>query len=66
MKITKFETFLQESPLERWSGWSQDWIDRRHVGVVKLTTDAGIVGWGEGCSRGRAGHGIRPHAQLCD
>ena len=49
MKIAKIETFLLEGRLERPFGWSQGWIDRRNVGVVKLTTDAGIVGWGEGC-----------------
>ncbi len=50
MKISKIETFLLESRLKRPFGWSQGWIDRRHVGVIKLTTDAGVVGWGEGCS----------------
>ena len=49
MKITKIETYLLESELERPFGWSQGWIDRRHAGVVKITTDAGLVGWGEGC-----------------
>ena len=36
-------------PLERPFGWSQGWIDRRTVGLVKVTTDEGVVGWGEGC-----------------
>ena len=31
-------------------GWSQGWIGHRSVGLVKVTTDDGIVGWGEGCS----------------
>ena len=49
MKITSIETFTLQSPLERPFGWSQGWIDHRSVGLVKITTDEGIVGWGEGC-----------------
>ena len=48
MKITHIETFQLSSPLERPFGWSQNWIDRRSVNLVKVSTDEGIVGWGEG------------------
>ena len=48
MKITSIETFQLTSPLERPFGWSQNWIDRRSVNLVKVSTDEGIVGWGEG------------------
>ena len=48
MKITGIETYSLSSPLERPFGWSQGWIDRRTVGIVKVSTDEGIVGWGEG------------------
>ena len=48
MKISKIETFQLSSPLERPFGWSQGWIDRRSVGLVKVTTDDGVIGWGEG------------------
>ena len=48
MKITGIETYTLKAPLERPFGWSQGWIDQRTVGVVKVTTDEGIVGWGEG------------------
>lgn len=50
MRITAIESYLLEAPIERPFGWSQDWTDRRHCGLVKLTTDDGIVGWGEGLS----------------
>lgn len=50
MRITAIETFLLECPLEQPFGWSQGWTDRRSTGLVKITTDAGIVGWGEGVS----------------
>ena len=48
MKITGIETFHLSSPLERPFGWSQGWIDHRSVNLVKVSTDEGIVGWGEG------------------
>ena len=48
MKITGIETFQLSSPLERPFGWSQNWIDHRSVSLVKVSTDEGIVGWGEG------------------
>ena len=48
MRIASIETFLLESPIEPGFGWSQGWADKRHVGLVKLVTDDGIVGWGEG------------------
>ena len=49
MKITGFETYQLTSKLEVPFGWSQDWINDRSIGIVKVTTDEGIVGWGEGC-----------------
>ncbi len=49
MKIASIETFQLSAPLERPFGWSQGWIGHRSVGLVKVTTDDGIVGWGEGC-----------------
>ena len=48
MKITTIETFQLSSPLERPFGWSQNWIGHRSVNLVKVSTDEGIVGWGEG------------------
>ena len=50
MKITAIETFQLRCPLGEPFGWSQGWIDHRTTGLVKLTTDAGVVGWGEGCT----------------
>lgn len=48
MRITEIETFQLSSPLERPFGWSQNWIDRRSVNLVKVSTDEGVIGWGEG------------------
>ena len=50
MRISSIETFLLEAPIEPGFGWSQGWTEKRAVGLVKLTTDDGVVGWGEGLS----------------
>jgi D-galactarolactone cycloisomerase len=50
MRITAIETFLLECPLEQPFGWSQGWTDRRGAGLVRITTDSGLTGWGEGVS----------------
>ena len=49
MRITAIDVYLLESKLDIPFGWSQGWIDRRTIGLVKVTTDAGVIGWGEGC-----------------
>ncbi len=49
MRIESIETYQLKSPLERPFGWSQGWIDARSVGILKITTSDGVVGWGEGC-----------------
>ena len=49
MKITDIETFRLVTPLEKPFAWSQYWTNIRTVGIVKITTDEGIIGWGEGC-----------------
>ena len=50
MRITSIESFLLEAPIDIPFGWSQGWTDRRHCGLVKISTDDGLVGWGEGLS----------------
>ncbi len=47
MKITKVETYVLEHPLQRVSGCSTGMYTTRDVLLVKLTTDEGLVGWGE-------------------
>jgi D-galactarolactone cycloisomerase len=49
MRITSIETYQLSCPLEIPFGWSQGWIDRRAGGILKVSTDEGITGWGEGC-----------------
>jgi D-galactarolactone cycloisomerase len=48
MKITAIDTYTLRSPLARPFGWSQGRIDHRTVGIVKISTNEGLVGWGEG------------------
>ena len=48
MKIVDFEVFELSCPLELSFGWSQGWIDRRSTTLVRLKTDDGLIGWGEG------------------
>jgi len=49
VRISSVETYDLQCPLGRPFGWSQGWIDHRSTCVVKIATDEGIVGWGEGC-----------------
>ena len=48
MRITNIEGFNLSSLLERPFGWSNGWISARTVDVLKIETDEGITGWGEG------------------
>ncbi len=48
MKIQSVETFLLESPLETPFAWSQGSAEKRTALICKITTDDGLVGWGEG------------------
>ena len=52
MKIAAIETFDLACPLERPFGWSQGWLDQRSTTLVKVITDDGLVGWGEGAAAG--------------
>ena len=47
MKITRVESFHLHTPLQKHSGCSICYYDARDVLLVKLTTDDGLVGWGE-------------------
>ena len=62
MQITEVDTFHLSCPLERPFGWSQGWIDKRDVGLVRIRTDSGLVGWGEGSGdAGLVGSQLAPH-----
>ena len=48
MKIQTIETFLLESPIDEPFAWSQGSATMRSALICKITTDDGLVGWGEG------------------
>ena len=48
MKIGSIETFLLESAIEEPFSWSQGTAGKRTALICKITTDEGVVGWGEG------------------
>lgn len=48
MKIIKIETHVLSNPLEQSFFFSQWAYDERRICVVKITTDQGVFGWGEG------------------
>ena len=48
MKITDVKAYDLRYPLEVPFANSQGWSRARTAGVVEITTDAGITGWGEG------------------
>lgn len=48
MKIDRIESFYLESPIDEPFGWSQGWAEKRTALICKISTDEGIVGWGEG------------------
>ena len=50
MKIASVETFDLRCDIEPSFGWSQGWIDQRATTLVKITTEDGLVGWGEGAA----------------
>ena len=60
MRITNIEGFNLTSPLKRPFGWSNGWIPARVVDLVKIDTDEGITGWGEGYV-GAGGSFVKQH-----
>ncbi len=50
MKIASVETFDLRCDIEPSFGWSQGWVDQRATTLVKITTEDGLVGWGEGAA----------------
>lgn len=47
MKIVDVKVHLMQAELEKPFGFSQWWFHRRGAMIVEVTTDDGLVGWGE-------------------
>jgi len=52
VKITDVRTHVLRSPLEQPFAFSQGWVSSRGATLVEVTTDEGIVGWGEALCQG--------------
>ena len=52
MKITGIRVHVLRSPLEQPFAFSQGWVKSRGATLVEVTTDEGIVGWGEALCQG--------------
>lgn len=48
MKIERIDSYYLECPIDEPFGWSQGWTNQRTALICKLTTEDGLVGWGEG------------------
>ncbi|MEX2518667.1 MAG: mandelate racemase/muconate lactonizing enzyme family protein [Paracoccaceae bacterium] len=47
MKITSVRAHVLEAPIDQPFAFSQAWVDRRVGLVLEITTDSGLVGWGD-------------------
>ena len=52
MQIKSVETIILKSDLDTPFAFSQGWVAKRVCTLVKVTTDDGLVGWGEGFAQG--------------
>ena len=52
MKITAIRTHILKSPLSQPFAFSQGWVKTRSATLVEITTDTGLVGWGEAFAQG--------------
>ena len=52
MNIKSVETIILKSDLDTPFAFSQGWVGKRVCTLVKITTDEGLVGWGEGFAQG--------------
>ena len=57
MKITRVESIVLKTTIKPF-GFSQFWYDKRGASLVKVSTDEGLVGWGECFGPGECHKGI--------
>ena len=51
-RIADVEVYVLKSPLDEPFAFSQGWVRQRAATLVRITTDDGIVGWGEAFAQG--------------
>src|SRR5437016_14460484 len=52
MKITGVRVHVLRSPLEQPFAFSQGWVSSRGATLVEVSTDEGLIGWGEALCQG--------------
>lgn len=52
MRISAVDVFVLKTPLEEPFAFSQGWVKQRAATLVRVTTDDGLVGWGEAFAQG--------------
>lgn len=52
MKISALDVFVLKTPLEQPFAFSQGWVTQRSATLVRITTDNGLIGWGEAFAQG--------------
>ncbi|HWQ40288.1 MAG TPA: mandelate racemase/muconate lactonizing enzyme family protein [Burkholderiales bacterium] len=52
MRITDIQVHVLRSPLSEPFAFSQGWVTHRSATLVEVSTDAGIIGWGEAFAQG--------------
>jgi len=52
MKISNIDVFVLKTPLAEPFAFSQGWVHQRSATLVRVTTNNGLVGWGEAFTQG--------------
>jgi D-galactarolactone cycloisomerase len=52
MRITDVRAYALVSPLTQPFAFSQGWVDQRGATIIEVTTDDGVIGWGEALCQG--------------
>ena len=52
MKIAQVDVFILKTPLNQPFAFSQGWVHQRAATLVRITSNEGIVGWGEAFAQG--------------
>jgi len=52
MKIAQVDVFILKTALDQPFAFSQGWVHKRAATLVRITSDNGIIGWGEAFAQG--------------
>jgi D-galactarolactone cycloisomerase len=57
MKIVRVDNYLLETTLKAPFAYSRGWFDKRGAALIEITTDDGVIGWGEAFGPPRMSYG---------